>query len=62
MLYYVLVVEPDLPHPKILFSRVWNVCWPIVLQTHGIGLRVVFSHGMFSPIKESIVTQLCMEL
>ena len=39
----------------------WDVCWPTVLLTHGIGLTVVFSHGI-SPIKESIVTQLCMLL
>ena len=25
----------------------WDVCWPTVLQTHGIGLTVVFSHGIF---------------
>ena len=29
----------------------WDVCWPIVLRTHGIGLTIVFSHGI-SPIKE----------
>ena len=29
----------------------WDVCWPIVLWTHGIGLTVVFSH-VISPIKE----------
>ena len=29
----------------------WDVCWPTVLWTHGIGLTVVFSHGI-SPIKE----------
>ena len=29
----------------------WDVCWPIVSRTHGIGLIVVFSHGI-SPIKE----------
>ena len=40
----------------------WDVCWPTVLRTHGIGLTVVFSHGIFSRIKESIVTWLCMEL
>ena len=28
-----------------------DVCWPTVLWTHGIGLTVVFSHGI-SPIKE----------
>ena len=39
----------------------WDVCWPTVLRTHGIGLTVVFSHGI-SPIKESIVTRLCMVL
>ena len=39
----------------------WDVCWPTVLWTHGIGLIVVFSHGI-SPIKESIVTRLCMIL
>ena len=33
--------------PKICF---WDVCWTIVLQTHGIGLTIVFSHGI-SPIK-----------
>ena len=38
--------------PKKFF---WDVCWPTVLQTHGICLTVVFSHGI-SPIKESIVT------
>ena len=44
--------------PEIFF---WDVCWPTVLQTHGIGLTVVFSHGI-SPIKEIIVTRLCMVL
>ena len=39
----------------------WDVCWPTVLQTHGIGLTVVFSHAI-SPIKESIVKRLCMVL
>ena len=34
---------------------------PIVLWTHGIGLTVVFSHGI-SPIKERIVTRMCMVL
>ena len=29
----------------------WDVCWPTVLWTHGIGLAIVFSHGI-SPIKE----------
>ena len=37
--------------PKIFF---WDVCWPIVLRTHGIGLTLEFSHCI-SPIKESIV-------
>ena len=32
----------------------WDVCWPTILWTHGIGLTVVFSHGI-SHIKESIV-------
>ena len=36
---------------SLLFSHVWDVCWPIVLRTHGIGLTIVFSHGI-SPIKE----------
>ena len=57
-------MEPDLLDPEILFSCVctpgvlythspclWDVCWPTVLRTHGIGLTVVFSHGI-SPIKE----------
>ena len=39
----------------------WDVCWPTVLWTHGIGLTIVFSHGI-SPIKESIVTRLCILL
>ena len=39
----------------------WDVCWPIVLRTHGIGLTVVFSNGI-SPIKESSVTRLCRVL
>ena len=66
-----LVVEPNLPDPEILFNGVctpgvlytrsptfgfekffWDVCWPTVLRTHGIGLIVVFSHGI-SPIKET---------
>ena len=34
--------------PKKIF---WGVCWSTVMQTHGIGLTVVFSHGI-SPIKE----------
>ena len=38
-----------------------DVCLPIVLWTHGIGLTIVSSHGI-SPMKESIVTQLCMVL
>ena len=42
---------------EALERNFWDVCWPIVLQTHGIGLTVVFS-----PIKERIVTQLCMVL
>ena len=69
-------MEPNIPDPEILFSRVCNpgvlythspclavrdVRWPTVLQTHGIGLTVVFSHGI-SPIKESIVKRLCMVL
>ena len=37
--------------PEIFF---WDVCWPIVLRTHGIGLTIEFSHCI-SPIKESIV-------
>ena len=60
-------MDPNLPDPEILFSHFCNpgvlythspclgvrgnVCWPTVLQTHGIGLTVVFSHGI-SPIKE----------
>ena len=39
----------------------WDVCWPIVLRTHVIRLTLVFFHGV-SPIKESIVTRLCMVL
>ena len=35
--------------PKKIF---WDVCLPTVLWTHGIGLTVVFSHGI-SPIKEN---------
>ena len=35
---------------KFLEKCFWDVCWPIVLRTHGIGLTVVFSHGI-SPIK-----------
>ena len=31
-----------------------DVCWPTVLQTHGIGLTLEFSHCIY-PIKESIV-------
>ena len=69
-------MEPDLPDIEILFSYVctpgvlythspflgvWDVCWPIVLRIHGIRLTVVFSHGI-SPIKESIVAQLCIVL
>ena len=57
-----LVVERDLLDLEILFSDVyapgvlythfpclgfWDVCWPIVMRTHGIGLTVVFSHGVF---------------
>ena len=29
----------------------WDVCWPTVMQTHGIRLTVVFSHGIFSKRK-----------
>ena len=29
----------------------WDVCWLTFLRTHGIGLTVVFSHGIY-PIKE----------
>ena len=36
---------------EALDKKNWDVCWPIVLWTHGIGLTVVFSHGI-SPIKE----------
>ena len=43
------------------FLLPWDVCWTIVLRTHGIGLTVAFSHGI-SPIKEIIVTRLCMVL
>ena len=32
----------------------WDVCWPTVLRTHGIGLTLEFSHCI-SPIKESII-------
>ena len=28
----------------------WDVCWPTILQTHGIGLTLEFSHCI-SPIK-----------
>ena len=97
-----LVVEPNLPDPEILFSCdcnpgvlythspclgvrgsalkkgvrgqrpreneglapekiFWDVCWPIVLWTHGIGLTLEFSHCI-SPIKESIVKRLSMVL
>ena len=45
----------------ILRNFFWDVCWPTILRTHGIGLAVVFSHGI-SPIKERIVTRLCMVL
>ena len=44
--------------PKKIF---WDVCWPIVLWTHGIGLTLEFSHYI-SPIKESIVKRLSMVL
>ena len=81
-------MEPNIPNPEILFSRVcnpgvlythspclgvwgkdskkgvrgggapknffWDICWPTVLQTHGIVLNVVFCHCV-SPIKESII-------
>ena len=73
MMKLLLVVELDLPDPKILFDCVcttgvlytrsenffWDVCWPTVLWTHGIGLIVVFSHGIY-PIKESIVIWMWM--
>ena len=32
----------------------WDVCWPTVLWTHGIGLTLELSHCI-SPIKENIV-------
>ena len=32
-------------------KKFWDMCWPTVMQTHGIGLTIVFSHGI-SPIKE----------
>ena len=44
-----------------LVPQLWDVCWPTVLQTHGIRLTVVFFHGI-SPIKENIVTRLCTVL
>ena len=67
-----LVVEPNIPDPKILFSC---DCNPGVLytrspflgvrgnelRTHGIGLTLEFSHCI-SPIKESIVKRLSMVL
>ena len=39
----------------------WDMCWPTVLRTHGIGLTLEFSHCIY-PIKESIVKQLSMVL
>ena len=60
-------MEPNLLDPEILFScictpgvlythspclGVWDVCWPTILRTHGIGLTVIFSHGI-APIKEN---------
>ena len=52
-LFILLVLDPDLLDPEILFSC---VCTPGVLytRTHGIGLTIVFSHGI-SLIKERIV-------
>ena len=44
--------------PRFFF---WDVCWPTVLRTHGIGLTLEFSHCI-SPIKESIVKRLSMVL
>ena len=59
-------MEHDILDSQMLFSHVCtlglmythsptlafgDVCWPTVLRTHGIGLTVVFSHGI-SPIKE----------
>ena len=28
-------------------KKIWDVCWPIVMRTHGIGLTVVIYHGIF---------------
>ena len=35
----------------LLIKKNWDVCWPTILGTHGIGLTIVFSHCIF-PIKE----------
>ena len=42
-------------------KKFWDVCWPTVLQTHGIGLTLEFSHCI-SPIKERILKRLSMVL
>ena len=44
--------------PKFFF---WDVCWPTVVRTHGIGLTLECTHCI-SPIKESIVNRLGMVL
>ena len=61
-----LVGEPNIPYSQMLFSPVCtpgllythtqtlecgDVCWPVVLRTHAIGITVVFSHGI-SPVIE----------
>ena len=30
-----------------LSKMFWHVCWPTILQTHGIGLTIAFSHCIF---------------
>ena len=69
--YYLVVFVPQvyctLIFPALGFrggapeNFFWDVHWPTILRTHGIWLTLEFSHCIF-PIKESIVTRLCMVL
>ena len=62
--YYLVVFVPQVYYtliPPAMGFGGWNMCWPTVLRTHGIGSTVVFSHGIY-PIRESIVTRMCMVL
>ena len=47
--FYSVIFVPQFYYTFV--TKLWDVCWTTVLWSHGIGLTVVFFHGI-SPIKE----------